>query len=156
VSVYKNRLNGYLEALTKHNIPIDSELIIEQTIHQETGRIAAEKISKMNPMPDGIFAASDFSALGAMIRLKELGIDLPRQIAVVGYANEPFDTLITPCLSSVDQHSMEIGRNAVNLFLENMQNPELQKIPKRIILHTDLCIRDSSLKITSSSGNTKS
>ena len=147
VNIYKNRLRGYKAALINNGIIFDEELVFDNTLTREAGEQAALNIRKMNPMPDGIFSAGDYSALGAILKLKEMGIKVPKEIAIVGFANEPFDDIIEPGLSSVDQHSIEIGQNVAKLFLEGVADPKELKIPKKIILNAELKIRDSSLRI---------
>jgi len=144
VSIYHNRYEGYKAAILKNNLSFDESLIFEGAITRDAGEKAALEISKMKPLPDGIFSSGDFSAMGAVLKLKELGIKIPQQIAVVGFANEPYGDMIEPGLSSVDQHSIEMGHSVAKLFLEEIANPQLVIIPKRIILNPELLIRNSS------------
>jgi LacI family transcriptional regulator len=146
ISIYRNRFEGYRTVLQRHNIPFDENLFFADTITRETGEEAALKISKMKQRPDAIFSAGDYSALGVMVKFKELGIKTPKDIAIVGFSNEPHDSILTPTLSSVDQHSIEIGRSVAKLFFEGINDPKTLFIPKRIVLNTDLQIRESSLK----------
>lgn len=144
VSIYHNRFEGYKSALLKNGLTFDPSLVFDNTITRETGEQAAIVISKMKVLPDGIFSSGDFSAIGATLKLKKLGIKIPQDIAVVGFSNEPFDDMIEPELSSIDQHSMEIGRNVANLFLTEVKNPVGSSPTKQIILTPDLMIRRSS------------
>jgi LacI family transcriptional regulator len=146
INVYKNRLKGYKKALHKYHIPLIPELIFENTITKESGEIAANKIRQMNPMPDGLFAAGDFSALGAYLYFSANNIKIPKDIAIVGFANEPYTEYLTPALSSIDQHSREIGESAGRLILEEITNKGNDFITRRIILTPELVIRASSLK----------
>jgi LacI family transcriptional regulator len=146
ISIYRNRFEGYKTMLQKHNIPFDEKLVFENVLTLETGKDAALEISQISPMPDGLFSAGDYSALGAMLKFKELNIKIPHDIAVVGFSNEPHDSVLTPSLSSVDQHSIEIGRSVGKLFLDGLNDPKTLSIPKRIVLNTNLIIRESSLK----------
>ena len=147
VSIYHNRFEGYKAALAKNNIPFENSLIFEGAITRDTGEQAAITISKMATLPDGIFSAGDFSAIGVILKLKELGFKIPQDIAVVGFANEPYDDILEPGLSSVDQHSIEMGHSVAKLFLEEIANPQANTIPKRIILNPELLIRGSSKRI---------
>jgi LacI family transcriptional regulator len=144
VSIYHNRFEGYKAALVKNNLPFEESLIFEGAITRDTGEKAAIEISKMKPLPDGIFSSGDYSAMGAVLKFKELGIKVPRQIAIVGFANEPYDDMIEPGLSSVDQHSIEMGHSVAKLFLDEIADPQGNTIPKRVILNPELLIRASS------------
>jgi LacI family transcriptional regulator len=145
ISIYRNRFEGYKTVLQRHNIPFDENLFFADTITRETGETAAVKINNMKQKPDAIFSAGDYSALGAIVKFKDLGIKIPKDIAIVGFSNEPHDSVLTPSLSSVDQHSIEIGRSVAKLFFEGINDPKTLSIPKRIVLNTDLEIRESSL-----------
>jgi len=147
VSIYKNRFKGYKAALERNGIPFDQSLVMDGIITKDKGMEAATEIVKMKQRPDGIFSAGDYSALGAILKLKELGILIPNEIAVVGYANEPYAEILEPALSSVDQHSKEMGQCVAKLFLEENALARGSITPKRIILAPDLYIRKSSMKI---------
>jgi LacI family transcriptional regulator len=147
ISIYRNRFEGYKSALLKNNIPFNETYVFENAITREMGSDAAEQISKMRPMPDGIFSAGDYSALGAMLKLKELKITIPKDIAIVGFANEPYSEILEPGLSSVDQKSKEMGHSVARLFLEEIGVANGVITPKRIILAPDLYIRLSSSRL---------
>ena len=146
VSIYRNRFEGYKSALLNNHLTFDESYVFDETITRETGEQAAITISKMSPLPDGIFSAGDFSAMGAILKLKKLGIKIPQDIAIVGFANEPYDDMIEPGLSSVDQHSIEMGHSAANLFLEEIKDNQGILTPKKIMLNPELHIRESSSK----------
>lgn len=146
ISIYKNRFEGYKAALNKYKIPFNESYVFDNVITREKGAEAAVTILKMTARPDGIFSAGDYSALGAILKLKELGIKIPEEIAVVGYANEFYSEILEPPLSSIDQHSKEMGHSVAKLFLEEISNVHGTFTPKKIILSPDLYIRKSSLR----------
>lgn len=147
VSIYENRFKGYKAALEEHGISFDEKLHIKLTLTHEKGAEAVEQLLKLKPIPDAIFSASDYSALGAITSLKEKGIRIPEDIAVVGFANEPFAAIITPSLTSVDQHSRDVGHAAARLFFEELEQYGIPFVAKRVMLTPDLIIRDSSKKM---------
>ena len=104
-----------------------------------------ERLLELPQRPDAVFAASDFAAMGAMQVLKSHGIQIPDEIALVGFANEPFGSFVEPGLSSVDQHSEEMGQFAARIFLEEVSVSEAV-LPRKVVLTPDLIIRGSSLK----------
>ncbi|MDP4209750.1 MAG: LacI family DNA-binding transcriptional regulator [Bacteroidota bacterium] len=146
VSIYRNRFEGYKAALAHYNITFDPQLIFDGVITRELGEKAATEIAQIKPLPDGLFSSGDYSAMGAIIKFKQLGIKIPTDIAVVGFANEPFDDMLQPGLSSVDQGSIEMGHSVANLFLEEIAENHTSTTPKRIVLDAELLIRGSSLK----------
>ncbi len=147
VSIYSNRFKGYKAALEEHGITFDEKLHFPEVINRDSATSAIERIVNLKPMPDAIFSASDYSALGAITALKEKNVRIPEDIAIVGFANEPYAEIITPSLTSVDQHSREIGQEAAKLFFEELALHGNNFVSKRVMLTPDLIIRDSSKKL---------
>lgn len=143
LNVYRDRFEGYRQALSEWQIPFDPALVHE-AITLETGRAAAQCMLSANPMPDGIFSAGDFSAIGAMHVLREAGISIPREVAVVGFANEPFCSFVDPSLSSVDQISLPIGEEVASLLLKEMDTDVPEREPHTVELTARLIVRNSS------------
>ena len=146
LNVYKDREKGYLEALKANNIPIEEDLIIQSDLTLKGGRADMEKLLKLENPPDAVFSSSDYSALGALLYLNEKGIDVPNQIGLVGYSNENFTALVSPGLTSVNQHGMEIGQYAAKVFFEEISKDKKNLIPRTIVLDPELIIRGSSMK----------
>lgn len=143
LNVYRDRFEGYRQALSEWQIPFDPALVHE-AITLETGRAAAQCMLSANPMPDGIFSAGDFSAIGAMHVLREAGISIPREVAVVGFANEPFCSFVDPSLSSIDQISLPIGEEVASLLLKEMDTDVPEREPHTVELTARLIVRNSS------------
>src|SRR5690606_39027466 len=104
LDITKQRLNGYLEALRENNVPVYEDLIMSCPLGTiEEGKIATEKLLQMPNRPDAIFSTNDPAAMGAMQAIKEAGLKIPGDIAVVGFSNWFFSALMDPPLTSVDQ-----------------------------------------------------
>ena len=146
ISIYKERLRGYREALENHGIPFEKELVVEGDLQFEDGRIAMEKLLSLNPIPDAVFSASAYGAVGAMEVLKERGISVPDQVCIVGFDNEAFTRFSEPAVSTVDQQSRQIGIAAAEIFLEQINLKNEKFVPKKIVLTPELIIRKSSLR----------
>ena len=146
ISIYRNRFEGYKAALLKYGLNFNNKFVFSNTLTREKGKEAATEMLNMNPLPDGILAASDFSALGAIFEIKNAGLNIPKDIAIVGFANEPFDDMLDPGISSVDQHSLEMGQKAASLLFDAINNNIASDDPKIITLNPDLIIRNSSLR----------
>ena len=144
--IYNNRIRGYEDALEKYNLPLDKELLLESGLTIEDGRKNMEKLLLLEKRPDAVYAASDNAALGAMQVLNENNIKIPQEIALIGFGNEPFTNMVTPKISTMNQHSERIGELAALTFLNHVkQNTIHQKLNKQI-LEAELIIRDSSQK----------
>ncbi|MFS4482129.1 LacI family DNA-binding transcriptional regulator [Hyunsoonleella sp. 2307UL5-6] len=142
--IYKNRIRGYVDALKKHNLNVEDELIYECKLSKREGKEIMKKILNLPLKPDGVFVSSDYAALGALEVLKDENIRVPEDIALVGFSNEPFSAIVNPGISSIEQHSEKIGELAAKTFLERIANPEKEVTLNKMILKPELIVRASS------------
>lgn len=142
--IFNNRIRGYIDAIKKHDLPHDDELLIESSLTLEDGRRQMEKLLALENRPDAVYVASDYAALGALQVLKEKNIKVPEDIKLVGFGNEPFTSLVTPSITSVSQHSEQIGRLAAETFLGYIEKDIVVQSLNKIILDSELIIRSSS------------
>ena len=146
ISIYKERLRGYREALLNNGLPYDESLVVESNLQLEDGRRSMEKLLKLKTLPDGIFSSSAFGILGALQVLKENKIRIPEDVALVGFTNEAFTSFTDPPITTVDQHSMRMGNAAAEIFLQEISNGVKKFIPQKIVLKPELMIRASSIR----------
>jgi LacI family transcriptional regulator len=146
VSIYRDRKRGYEEALKKHDLPFDEEFILNSDLKLEAGKSLAEEIISWDQLPDAIFSSSDYAAMGAMEVFKNNGLRIPEDVAIVGFSNESFTSIVDPSLTTVDQHSKKMGQFTANLFLDRMQEKDIPHTPSKTVLNPELIIRKSSLK----------
>lgn len=146
ISIYKERRRGYEEALKRHDIPVDESMIIESNLKLDAGRELGKQLLSWNELPDAIFSASDYGAVGAMEVLKNNGIRIPDDIALVGFSNESFTSFVEPALTTVDQHGEKMGQIAARLFLDHANNKNKTFTPSKTVLNPELIIRKSSIK----------
>ena len=121
----KNRLDGYKQALSSHNIPFREDLVVKCDTREELFALRQHIIS-LAPKIDGIFAVNDSTAIAAMQVLQESGFRIPQDIAVIGFGDGPNATIAYPPLSTVEQKGYEMGREAVRLLIQRLQNPDTQ------------------------------
>lgn len=145
--IYRDRRRGYEDALKKYGIPVNEELIFKSDLSIAAGKELGEKMMQLNPLPDGLFSASDYAAIGAIDTFKNHNISVPRQIAVVGFSNETFTSLVSPSLSTVNQQSKKIGELTAKVFLNKIQNINKINTPTKNMLTPELIVRESSLRI---------
>ena len=144
-----DRFLGYKKALEKNGIPYDSKLVYTcKNVTFEEGIKFAKQIVEEHPDVDGIFVITDLVAVGVLAYFNEQGIQVPNQIAVIGFSNWFMSQVITPKLSTVDQPSYEMGAAAFNLLLEEIICRKEGKdfSPRTIELETSIIERDSSFK----------
>ena len=144
--IFNNRIKGYIDAIKKHNLPMDDELLIESSLTMENGRERMLQLLSLEKRPDAVYVAGDYAALGALQVLNEQQIKVPDEIALVGFGNEPFTNMVTPKISSIKQHSKEIGKLAAKTFLALVKKANLSQSLQKQILNAQLIIRDSSKK----------
>jgi LacI family transcriptional regulator len=145
LGISNSRLEGYLNALKKHKIKRDDDLIMHCDFNQDYAYFATQELLSMKKRPDAIFTISDRMAIGAMLAIKKKKLNMPEDIGLVGFNNEPALSLVTPEISSVEQPSFELGKAAAKLFIEKLHNNESMDNVLEI-LKPKLFIRASSLR----------
>ncbi len=145
LQISQKRLKGYKSALEKFNIEAkEAYVTVCADGTKEEGYACMKALLALKEIPDGIFTSNDIAAYGAMIAIKEAGLSIPNDIAVVGFSNWQFSSLIEPQLSSVSQPGLEMGRAAARILIEELQNKEDIKSDITKTLPTNLIIRTSS------------
>ncbi|MGY5354763.1 LacI family DNA-binding transcriptional regulator [Wenyingzhuangia sp. IMCC45467] len=142
--IYKNRIRGYIDAIEKYHLPLDNNLIKESNLTLEDGRNKTKELLKLPNKPDAIYAAGDYAALGALQVLQENNIRVPEDIALVGFSNEPFTSLIRPTITTISQHNKEIGSLVAKQFLKRVNDKNWKPVLTKTILNAKLIIRESS------------
>ena len=149
LAISKNRLNGYKAALADNRYMIDDNLmkVCGQGTFEEAEAITNELLDYRFP-PDAIFANNDVAAYGAMMAIRKRNIKIPEEIAIVGFSNWRFSSLIQPALSSVTQPGFKMGQEATRLLMKQINaSDDEESITETISLKTNLVVRESSLKI---------
>lgn len=145
-----DRFLGYKKTLEKNNILFNPELVFTcKDVTFEEGYQFASEIHKNHPKIDGIFIITDLVAVGVINYFNEKNIKIPEEVAVVGFSNWFMSQVITPKLSTIDQPSLEMGKVACQLLIDEIDAQKNGiKIEKKIItLDTNLIQRASTLKV---------
>ncbi len=145
-NVYAQRHKGYTDALYDNNIPYDKSMVLIKDLSEECGVEAALQILKMKHRPDGAFITNDFSAAVCMKTLKENGIKIPQDIAVVGFNNDTISKIVEPQLTTVNYPGIEMGEIAARNLINHLSGISNIKNTNTIIVRSDLIVRKSSLK----------
>jgi LacI family transcriptional regulator len=132
-----DRLEGYRKALTERKVKISESLISEGDFTETGGYYAMQKI--LPAKPDAVFAASDTMAIGAMHAIREAGLHVPEDIAVVGFDDLPPASLSDIQLTTVRQPVVQFGIRAIEALIDQIESGNTS--PRRIILDTELVIR---------------
>lgn len=148
LKIFKDRLDGYKAALAAYDIPVEDELVYFGNVSITAGRQAIQHLLALPNPPDAVFAVEDFTALGAVKELKDRKIEIPQAFGVIGFANESFDEHITPSLSSIDQQTVQMGKEAFQLLMELIEDKGdvSQQIRSKIVLEPLAIFRQSSMR----------
>jgi len=140
------RLKGYQASLRRHNIDVVSEYVAEANYSRPSAREAMVKLLKLKNPPTAIFAASDDMAQEAIAVITEHKLGVPKDISVVGFDDNPICVFGPVSLTTVKQPLLKMAHEATTL-LHKMITSKEPVSPKRVILPTELVIRDSCRQI---------
>jgi len=135
------RLQGYQDSLRQAAIPFEPELVQIGDFTQETGYRCAQKLLALPVRPTAIFAANDKSAIGAIEAITAAGLNVPGDISIVGFDNIEEASFVNGGLTTVDQFITDMGRVAVDMLVNLIQNQSLEqqiyRMPTKLIVrHT--------------------
>jgi LacI family transcriptional regulator len=145
-NVYSERYKGYKHALLDNGITPDDNLLIINDLSEKSGIESAMQILKMDPMPDGAFITNDFVAAVCMRTLKENGVRIPEDIAIVGFNNDAIGKLIEPALTTINYPGIDVGEVAAHNLINHLKGIGNLQNTNTIIIRSNLIIRKSSLK----------
>ncbi|TYA78737.1 LacI family DNA-binding transcriptional regulator [Seonamhaeicola marinus] len=144
LQISNTRLAGYHQAISDANLFSNYKLIEHCNFTKESNLSAARKLLYSPNPPDGIIAFSDQVAISAMLAAKERGLNIPEDLAIIGFNNEPVDELLEPSLTSIDQPAYQMGVEAAQLIFNNINNSANAHSQK--VLKSELVIRNSTNK----------
>ncbi|RZK41471.1 MAG: LacI family transcriptional regulator [Pedobacter sp.] len=147
LNIFKQRRDGYITALKKHDFEVLPELMIENAWTKELGAVATRKLLSLPNPPDAIFAStSDFSALGVLEVAHKMGVVVPDELGICGYSNESFTEITTPSITTIDQYSVSMGKTIANLFFQEIKPENRDAEPKVVSIKPKLIVRSSTLR----------
>ncbi|UPL47716.1 LacI family DNA-binding transcriptional regulator [Hymenobacter sublimis] len=144
LNIYKNRRQGYLDALREAGLPEDESLILYSDMAQDQGAEGMRQLLALPTPPDGVFAAGDYCALGALQEAHRQGLRVPEDVAISGFSNETFTVITQPPITTIDQRCEEMGQAAVRLLLELIEADGRPFTPRQVALRPELLVRGSS------------
>jgi DNA-binding LacI/PurR family transcriptional regulator len=135
------RREGYVQTMESAGITVDPAWIIPHGNYTEVGGYNGMK-RLLDQSVDGVFAANDMMALGAMRAIREAGLRVPEDIAIIGFDDVPFAALSNPPLSTVRQPVGALGEEATKNLIYLLENDVPQALYK--ILPVELVVREST------------
>ncbi len=132
------RLQGYLEELAARGLPHDEQLVIEGSWEVEGGYQAVHQLLALQDPPTAIFAGNDMIALGAIHGAQDRGVQIPRDLAIVGYDDREFTRFFRPSITTVSLPCHEMGAASAELLLKlfngEIQSSEPVEVPGQLIV----------------------
>lgn len=147
------RLQGYLKALEKHRLAVDERLVtgrreigtgIPGYSNEQIGYEGMKRLLSLPKPPTAVFARNDFTAIGAMTAIKEAGLAIPDDIAIVGFDDIPIASHTSPALTTVRQPVRLQGQLAAEMLLKRIGDGETTVRQERV-LTCELIIRGSTV-----------
>ncbi len=141
LSVTRERLAGYQEALRAAGIALREAFIVHSDFRQAGGYSGMRRLLGLAKPPRAVVVANNLMTLGALQAIHENGIAIPQEVAVIGFDDMPWATSLHPPLTAVAQPAEELGRTAAQLLLERLGHPT--RVPRQVVLATRLMVRAS-------------
>ncbi|MEI6140053.1 MAG: LacI family DNA-binding transcriptional regulator [Mariniphaga sp.] len=144
LNIYKDRKDGFLRALIDSELPLYDGYLEDTRLTREEGLQAFQRLMSLSQPPDGVFCGNDTTALSALEYCKQNNINVPQDVALTGFSDEPFSAVVSPSLSTVKQPGYQMGYQAAQKIIHRIENTNLTIPFEKIVLPTQLIIRDSS------------
>ncbi|WP_281893958.1 LacI family DNA-binding transcriptional regulator [Phytohabitans aurantiacus] len=136
------RVAGFRSAHDEAGVPVDPELVRYGNFYVNAGYEYGLELLGRTDRPTAIFAGSDMQAMGVLRAARKLGLDVPRDLSVIGYDNLPVAAWIGPALTTVNQPLRDMAGTATRMLLDIARGVELST--SRIDLVTELVVRETT------------
>lgn len=137
-----DRLNGYKKTLKELNLPFRKEFIIYGKFEKEIAYKETDKLLKLKDPPTAIFCSDDYMAIGVINKIKESGLKVPQDIAIIGFDNIEIGKYMKPALTTIKQPMYEIGKLTTSILLDLISGKV--KTPVKKLLKTEIVVRESA------------
>lgn len=141
------RLVGFRKAIFEHRLQLNEEWIVQGDYTMESGLAAAAHFAALKTRPTAIFAANDDMAVGLIAGLRNVGIDCPRDISVIGFDDIALSRSYFPALTTMRQPRAEVGRQATETLISLIEGNLATAAPVRVVLRSELVVRDSTRRL---------
>ncbi len=137
----RQRETGYKKALEEHGIPFNKTYIrYTQQLSFESGQQAMRSLLSETDRLTAVFSVSDLLAIGALKEIHAQGLQVPNDIAVVGFDNIDFSNMTHPTLTTVEQPMYKMGTIAAQMLMDKIKGEEVESV----VLDHELVIREST------------
>ena len=143
LDMVKRRKHGYLEALRENRMPIDREMVVCDRIDYDVAMRAVIKLLERPDRPDAILAFNDIITFAAFAAIKQVGLSIPDDVALIGFTDDKHAAYVTPQMSAIADRSHLMGATACRLLLDNIAGNKTirhERVPQELV------IRETSAK----------
>ncbi|HOZ83836.1 MAG TPA: LacI family DNA-binding transcriptional regulator [Niabella sp.] len=141
--INKKRLDGYKKALYDNHINVEKSLIVQCTNNDIENQNIISKALLENP-PEAIIASIEKLIVPCLRTCKDLHLNIPHDIKLIGYSNSHIDEFLKPSLSAIVQPAFEIGKEAASILLQLIDKKYKKSISENVILPSKICVREST------------
>ncbi|MCB9249436.1 MAG: substrate-binding domain-containing protein [Ignavibacteriales bacterium] len=113
-------------------------------MHEDDGKNDIENLIDKKIKFDAIFAVNDPVAIGALVVVKNKGLRVPQDVAIVGFSNNPITEYVTPSLTTVEQPAYEMGKLSASILISLIKGETIQSESNIISLPSKLIVREST------------
>ncbi|WP_332813277.1 LacI family DNA-binding transcriptional regulator [Ramlibacter sp.] len=138
------KFKGYLEGLKEAQLEFDPDLVLPGDYSFESGENQALALLDLKPRPDALIVANNLMTLGAMRVFLRQGVQIPGELALVGYDDALWTDVVRPTVTVVSQPTYELGAVSIRTLLARLANRSTE--PKQVVLDTRLIVRESSAR----------
>ena len=132
-SDHADRIAGYKHALSDHGIAFDRRLLLRVPANREGGWQLMRRMVSMPDRPTAVFLADPLTVVGAMAEARKLGVEIPRDLSIVGFDDAELRYSVYPELTAVCQDAAALGREAFTALYGMLDQPDGQPIVKRAL-----------------------
>lgn len=143
LDLVRRRKHGYLEALRENRIPIERELVVCDRMDYDKALLATQRLLQTEHRPDAILAFNDTVTFAAFTAIKQSGLRIPQDVALIGFTDDVHARYVTPQLSTIEDQAHLMGERACQLLLRRIKGD--MRVHKEIVPQK-IAIRESSIK----------
>lgn len=141
------RLHAYRDLHEQHGIPINNDNIVRTTASIKNGERVIKEIWEKGNRPTAIFACNDLLAVGVMKGARELGINVPNELSVIGFDNTILSTTTVPELTTIAQPIAEMGKKIVDVIIDEIKYEK--DTSERVLFVPELIVRGTTKEVKS-------
>ncbi len=139
----RERFEGYREALQGAGIPFDDRYVLKADLTAAGGEQALERLLTLDPRPTGLFVSNNMMTLGVLTALGRTKLRVPKDLALIGFDDQPWYGVFNPPLTAVSNPAFELGQVAADRLLAAMSGANARPA-QRVLLNCDLVVRQST------------